>query len=686
MGPITVKALADGNLGLVSGYLTKANSPLNLDIYIDTPLGHLAGLIQFEEQGQFFALEGAYVVFARYGDVLAELEVGGLTLPASGITQTGPDGRFLLPNMPAGFGQLLLISQQYGVKQAEISVVEGQVSTFDWLFQEDDELQFGGIARGRVTIDGIGVADAWVAAAGRSQQTDANGNFEITDLPLDLSFSLSVFLPGSTNPNARVDLFLTDANPLIDNLLFNFDPPVQLSGVLLDEFGAPMPFEPIFSPPYVGTPHPVAETDSDGFWQFTATKRGSTNLSAMVQPGIASLQIIVNNEDIPGLTIQQRPTSAMRVQVFDPQGSPILAKVRLKSLRPITDPDLYGMPEFALTHDLLTDATGVIEFNTLNSGDFEVWATNPLYGDTETVVGFLNPRDPGDPLVISLSFQEASLANLFGTVFDDQGLPAGERVHVQASFQATTVSLWTNPAGNYRYESLVNTNDPTRVKVVAYDPMSDRFDVATIDLRQSLNFRQDLFLKNRRNVVVRVEDHEGVPVEFAAIRIEFDNVFYTPPPDPTDPESVGDVDLRRISQIDQITAAQPEVTFAQVPIGPFTVQAASGNGLVALRSFVLPNESGDFEVVVRLEASSSISGTFLDHSEMPIGDAEVALKQGSRVLQQRLTSGDPGLEGRFEFTELPMRTYQLQGTDPASALIGRATVTTSAFSRMSMWI
>ncbi len=679
VGPITVRALANNTLGLRSGYLTQAESPLRLDVYVDTPEGALTGLIQFESEGQDLPLADAFVVFARYGDVLSEFEIAGFSFQASAVSQTGADGRFLMEHIPAGFGQLTLLSRQFGMKQVELTISPGAVEVFNWTYQVDDDLEYGGIARGRVLVDGFGFEGAWVAAAGRGVQTNASGQFELLDLPLDQFLSLNLFMPGSSTPNATFDIFLAKTNPIVENLEFNMNAAITVSGLLHDELDQPVPFAPIFSPPYIERVRPVAETNASGEWSYRSTKRGHVNLTAIRQPHIAETEIFVQDDDIYGLIIRETASSALKVRVFDPDGNPILAKVRLKSLSPILHPDSYGKAQYGLTHDLLTDATGVIDFPELNSGDFEVWASNPLYGDTNHFTGYLAPRTPDDPIVISLSFQQATLANLFGTVFDAQGFPVADGIHVQARFDNIFAPIRTNPSGDYRYESLVNSNDPTRVELLAYNPQTDQFAVSRIDLRQGLNYRQDLVLKNRRNVIVRVEDHEGQPADFAAVQIEYNNVLFTPPADPSDPLSFGEADLRRVVDIDQVTLNDPAAQFDSVPLGEFTIRASSGNGLAALRSFILPNLPGDFEVVVRLEAASRISGTFFDHGDQPIADAEVELKQGSRVLQQHLTEGASGDVGHFEFDELPMRTYQLEGLDPTTAFTGRATATTSSF-------
>lgn len=679
VGPITVKALVGDTLGLASGYLTLANSPLHLDLFVDTPRGTLLGNIRHQSDGQSLPVPNAYVTFARYGDVLSEFSVGGLSFQASAVTATQADGNYRLDNVPAGFGQLTIISRDFGIKQVEITIHDDQVTNFDWTFPEDGELQYGGIARGRVLVDGFGVQDAWVTGAGRRIQTDSLGHFELGDLPLDARFPLNVYLPGSSNPDAQIDLLIPESSPLVENLDFSFDGPVTISGVLLDQFGDPIAFEPIFSPPYVNRVTAVAETNAQGEWSFPAHRRGLVNLTAMRIPRTVDGQVFVQDDDIFGFTLQERPASAMRVQLFDPNGDPILGKVRVKSLRASTLFDTYGKEIYVLTHDLLSDAQGVIEFPDLNAGPFEVWGTNPLYGDTPIISGVLTQRDPSDPLVIPLSFQSATLANLFGTVFDSQGLPAGGDIHVEAKFQGIRAPIRTTPSGDFRYESLVNTLDPTRVELLVYDPVNNRYDVANITLRQSLNHRQDFFLKNRRGVVVRVEDHEGQAVDFAAVQIEYDNLYYTPPADPSDPTSFGEADLRRLREVEQITTAVPSVRFADVPIGEFTVRASSGNGLAALRSFVLPDEPGDYEVVVRLEAASRIFGHFLDHIELPIGDAEIELQQGGRLLEQQLTQDATGDLGMFDFSELPMRSYVLEGLDPTSGFTGHSSVTTSAF-------
>jgi hypothetical protein len=680
VGPIALTAAPNGHFAQSSGYLTAGNSPLRLDLYGHAPTGGIAGLLSRQQQGETVPLQGAYVGFARYGDQVPYVEIGDLALPAQVLAQSDVDGRFQLDAVPAGTGQLFILHHLTGLKTWDLQVHEAEITPFDYSFNGSEVLRFGGVVRGRVLRGAQGVAGLLVKGAGGSANwTDALGRYELRGLPLNQTTQLLI---EEDRRIVMVHSLTIPADPgyLLDqDILLTEDEPTPIYGLLLDAEGHPIPYCPLYdsSDPWNAVKlRSVAETNYRG--EFTILERGKGKnhiYSAMLPPRIASREVFVGNDPIHGLVIQQWSHADIQLNLVDGAGQPVLAYAVLKSMFPKPIHDGYGKPVGPdITHQLLSDAQGQALLNGVNCGPIELYGIHPQLGETQHYLANLEPQPDGTPFAITLAFAGNETADLFGSVYDSEGQPVGSGVKVQVSFDSLKAMVQTNEAGQYAFEGLLPTqlSEPKRVEVDVYNPLNQQFAHGELVLSQEINLRKDFILSGRGSLEVRVEDHEGGAVEFAQVDVVWFDLEWTEkgPVGPT-------LEWVPMVRTAQITPSQPTVNFADLAAGALSVKVSTGNGLVGLREFSLPAGQTPHPLLVRLEAASTIEGVFVDGLGNGIGHAEIALSRSSVLISQLLSSAEPDLQGNFRFDQLPMRSYQLEGTDPATARKAHAEVSTS---------
>ncbi|CAM2005549.1 carboxypeptidase regulatory-like domain-containing protein [Acanthopleuribacter pedis] len=676
VGQILVKSANAGIVGYASGYLTQTNSPLTVDVVIDNPSGDISGRITVNDNGTIRPRENAIVAFVQQNGLVGHIRLGGEDYPYSVITTTDADGRYTLEDVPAGNGYWWVwdLNYRYFERLMVVNPDDQLTENHEYDGTPPPTGSVGGLVRNRF---GNPVEGARVTAGGQLTVTGADGRF------------LFQYVEQGTNITVRAEhddygsgtFSLVLDVPSRDDLIIELRERITISGRFVDADGNPKAFADIYNPPYPMIIVPIAQTDAQGYWTATLPEPGTYAITTVDWPHIAALEnLSVGDTGAQDLLLQQWATADLRVRLVNESGQPVVAKVSVKSMRPEDFTLALGLPSLKLTHiNQFTDANGEVIIRNLNIGNFEVWGESGLLGETDVFSGVLEEAaDGAEPRTITLVFPDSlEPANLFGRVFDTDGVtPAPEGTVVQAQGPGIEARVATDAEGNYRFENLVQTDDPVRLNIIAGHPDSGLYDTAWMDLHQDLNFRYDMILRTKGTARISVVNGDGTPVDAAAVEVSYRDVYFVPP---TEPGLFGEMGEEPVRETGQITATQRSLDFGDIPTGPFTVRVSSGNGLVGLRSYVIPVDGGTVPLTVKLEASSRIDGLFLTHQDNPIPDAEIQLLAFNRLLQQRLTSSEPGEEGRFSFPDLPMRTYRLNGTDPATALQGNLEVTTSPY-------
>lgn len=674
VGQILVKSSDQGIIGLASGYLTQFNSPLQIDLQISYDTGTVYGQVTHVVDGDSEPVANAYVGYAHIGSVVQTLEIAGGSLPYTALTRTDANGLYTLPEVPVGFGVAFVFDPTLGYLEQQIALIKDEVVQVDHVFTSSSSTETGVVSGSVVDITQVPVSGVLVQAGGHQTVTGVDGSFELTGIPLNFSVTVRASDVAGQR-RGSVTVFLDDVQPVAENLEIVIRPEISVSGQLLDAEGAGIPFANIYISPegYYGDGF-LGTTDSQGLWEGVIEEAGTYAFSSLDPPRIASTETYVGPNGLADIIIQQQPTSSVIIKLVDAQGNPVVAHASMKCWQPSLHQSTYGVPVFSQAYDVITNDQGEYLFQTVSVGEVELWGHSQLLGGTEHFSFILEEQE--EPQVITLAFGQDEMGNLFGVVTDVDGeSPAPLGTIVQAEFGGVKAEMEVDENGWYCFTELTTTSQPVRVRVSAVDPSTGYYRVSYVELFQDLRFRHDMQLRQTGTVQVRVENADGSAADYAAIQFRHRGLAYTAPSIPEDPSTI--VESVFLFET-QITPSTPIAVFTDVPVGPFSVKAISGNGLTGFREYSVPIDGSLLDVCVRLEVPSSISGVFLDHSETPIGDAEIQLRKSDHLLMQVL-SGTGGDEGLFSFTDLPMRTYELVGTDPATAFQGHLTVTPTPF-------
>lgn len=677
VGQVLVKSAEMGVIGYGSGYLTTETNPLQIDVVIDRPTAHLFGTVTANVQGEALPLAGAIVGYAAQGTLTHRITLtDGLAAPFSSYAMTDEHGNFAMDDAPAGDGTFWVFHPFYNYESRPLILQAGESVRADHSFNQ--AINPNGVITGTVRDEqGQAITAAALYLEWDNQRTfsDAAGRFTLTGVPVGRTLSLRAEHPGFRTTRLEVRL----SSERLDQLAIVMPGPIRVTGEYLTAHGDPVPFAMVylqgrFLGGDFGDAELVAQTRYDGSWTAELESPGTLRFSGYRPPALASTQVSVQGGE--HVSLNELPTRDLRVRLIDSHDQPVVAKVYLSSMGPANHRSTLGQPVMLERTPVFTDNDGYALFRNLNIGSFEVYGKLNNLGQTPTLSSVLQSTPDGSALEVTLRFPpKEEEANLFGTVFEADGSPAPAGTLVKVRVGNQTGFRIVDALGSFRFDELVTTSEPTRVSVLAYNPNSGHYENAFIDLHQDLNFRLDMTLRRKGNLKVRVIQGDGEPADFAAVAVDFANIDYTPPREGSNEE----LDLGTIRKEGQITPENPVFEVRDIPVGPFIIKASSGNGFRGLRAYSMPLEGGDLEVVVRLESSSQISGIFLDHSEIPIADAEIRLYGDEGLLGQRLSANQPGEEGHFLFPDLPMRTYTLQGTDPNTNFKASLEVITSPF-------
>lgn len=681
VGRILVKSRNGQYLGYGSGYLSLRDNPAVIDVVIDDQaFASMTGKVAFRDgQGVEQPLEGAFVgvlVDDTFDFFSSELSYD---LPYTVGGRTGPDGAYQLNEIPTGQGHLLIFHPQFSLERRAVFLNEG-ANAQDHVYTVVD-MEGGSVSGVAVDDTGAPAAHATVEFGGQIVAAEADGSFTLDSVPLFRNVTIHASL-GEAEGHISVYLDLSQRH-LVNQQIILYEP-AYVSGAYVDAQGNPRVNHPIhhFVEGVVAGPcdqcEPFAWTDENGYWH------GRVNFSPTDLHGFTGINppylsearnIFVDRGNVTHVDLRERATAPVTVQLQDALGNPVVGEVTLTSDLPDSCCATWGVP-IPFSRTLITDGAGRITVENVNIGDLSVLASHILLGQ----VSATEPLTAAGA-VLTLAFPESELGSLFGRVYDTDGVspaPPGTQVFARVNVTSTSGPSHLNvPAvmddqGYYRFDSLVETATPHQVSVVFFNEAAGLVEETRLQLHQNLRYRRDAILKGTGAVRVRVTYADGSPVDHAAVHLAYRRLTVThgaSGPTPT---------IGPVSVTNSVSPTNPVVVFGDIPAGPILVKALGPNGLSGSRAYAMPVDGQDLELTVRLEASSDISGFFINHGGAPIGDAEVQLRHDG-LLQQILTDNAPGMEGAFAFHHIPMRTYTIFGTDPTSGLTGQTKVTTSPF-------
>lgn len=695
VGQVIVKAAFEDQIGLIGGFLTAYNSPLEINLEIATPTADLIGTVTESINGEVVPLEDVIVGYASEGRTfnVATFSHHGGSAKYSVIGQTDATGQFKLEDVPAGIGELWYYHYDYGVRFRPITLLDGETQIADYQYQFT-EPETGRISGYVENVQGQRISNARIRLMGHVEtRTDTNGYYELDFVPKNENQVVTAYHQlygwGERGVFLEQDVLANQ-----DIVLFGS---VPLSGVYQDANGDPVPFAPIYMSyleGYAFDGYPLysdfkyfTQTDFAGRWEDRGPKDTIYRFTGFDPPQHAyASDITVGPAGLSDILLQKSGLTELRVRLLDANGLPVVGKVNLKTMVPSAEPKTLGQPSLVETHsDVFTDADGYVTFSNIAVGQFEVFGHLAALGTTETFQGIVTQTPEGAPQTVVLSFpppEEPS--NLFGSVYQPGGTePAPDGTIVRLKGPGVNAYVYTTLAGTYRFENLNLGTDPVRLELIAYHPDTRHFYRQWLDLNQDLNFRHDLILKKRMTVHVSVEYADGEQAPFAEVHAEYLDLGHTPPITKTDPITElltgDDIQAGYKKDIGQVTLEEPLLTLTEVPSGPLVLKAVSGNGLVGNTQVSLPLDRHEISVTIRLETASQISGIFVDDAEAPLTLAPVTLRKADSRIHQVLSDDQSGSEGTFLFDSLPMGKYSLEGIDPATSRQAHLEVVTSAF-------
>ncbi|MDJ0838651.1 MAG: carboxypeptidase regulatory-like domain-containing protein [Acidobacteriota bacterium] len=664
VGQIVVKSRKGNFLGINGGFLTMANSPLTVDVTVSTPTGTLFGKVTYlDEEGVEQPAADVFVgmvtnqSFETYMD---EFSYGAMYTVG---TRTLPDGTYILENVPARQGYFLANHPVFGLMQDFAFLTDGEQKELNFVYQGN--FLKGGSFGGRV-IDMAGnpVPGATISTEFFRMDSAVDGSFLLEKLPLGIIIPAAVTSADGTLYK-NFEIFLDPENPDRLNQELVLESDILITGTLKDNDGIPIPYARIYTGYLEGTDfihRMLAWTDFNGNWSTTvpSNQTGARYFVGENPPYLSYTETYVLPDQANNADLIQNPAQGLLVEVRDSQGTLVEAEVNVRYKQFDAFPNRVGLAYTATDRKRTT--AGQAFFQHVNGPEIEVWAYSELLGMTKR-----QTIDISQPVgTVAVSFDQSDLATLYGRVLDTDGVtPAPAGTKVQAFINGVRAVTEVNEDGFYTFDSFTNADVPKPLILTAFTtettPLrpNNLYVEDRLQIHNSLRYRHDMILKNTGALDVEVVHADGTPVDYAAVKIQYPGLQFI-----NDEEGNEQVEVIWTEIEAQIT---PDIRTIQQPItaGPFNVKANS-LGLVGTRAYSLPATGGNYSVTVRLEAPSSISGTFVDDLDAAIVNAEIQLLHHDKIQEQKL-SGDEPTPGEFFFDLLPMgRTWTLFGRDPAS--------------------
>jgi len=613
------------------------------------------------------------------------------------VVDADAEGNWEVARLPAGNWDVVAVSadgQRKGAR-TEIAVL-ADTTTYVNVFLEDITRVFV-----QVQFDnGELVPNALVGGGDALRRTDANGNVELTGVPVGRrNFSAGIEKGGHPRAAhfARLGSAQADVIGGADNfVVVKLRPAGRIYGRVTDANGTPQgginvaipvdngflwveadgggnyAFENLGLDTFsVSAPAPeVADTDVSGLIEQIQSG-GEADVATAYEEAI-KIFIGANDPFLSGNQANFRPSTFGFVEnvrirfdgdnvladirylpqgtvsgrVFNHQGVPIGARVRLTGI----GPSATGRPQLTIRGERDSDpATGDFIFpGQLMAGPWGVQVATPFYpivlqqSGTTTVV---------DTDVTNLVFQFPSArevnGRIAGRVFYPDGTLVGEGVQVRISF-SDDYEILTDTNGFFDTQIALPALTPeggfASYRVEAHDAIGSGLKgLATVSMRPGITNLVDVHLLTRDSAVrVTVLRANGLPAAGADVVVRHGSFPYEQP-------------------LAAVADANGTVEFNGLWLGSYSVDAAYNEAATRLmaRGGAQTSPGGIAQINLRLGITGSIEGRFVKADRVtPIEAAQVAIGN--------IGFATTDATGYFRFDGVPPGQYRLVSSDPVT--------------------
>ncbi|MBX2997112.1 MAG: carboxypeptidase regulatory-like domain-containing protein [Caldilineaceae bacterium] len=597
-----------------------------------------------------------------------------------GVTTTDASGFYRIENLPVDTVTVVAIDQER-LEEARVrtTLVANSTVTANLIL-------YGGTGTVRgVVLDsdgnplpGLNIYGGFVVV-----QTDANGEFVLTDVPVGQR-EVSVVSADNTAIERKSVRITRPGEEVSVQLVF----PVRgtLAGRVFRADGVtPVPNLKVFA---LGPRNEIGYTDSEGGYRFEGMPKGDYTISAFFpdwSDGNLAATKIVFKDETRVVNVIFRGTGSVQGTIFDDDGvTPLGARVALSEYKPkigqlipkenpecLADIDLGGGQKIDLPdcENVVVDWSFILRSRYVNSnissgnftypnvftGDFRVESANPFSPKVVSTKGTIPAA--GATAVVTLSLQ--STGEITGRVYLPDGSPAINQpviVRAKVSTVKDEIPVITDGEGRFRFPLVPAGGFTLTAREDGGEGRTGRSS-GSVAAGQTVDVPIQLLRTGSVNVTVMGANG---PIHGANVTL-----------------SEGAFTGRRWSKT---TDTAGIVTFGgadSINEGQFGVQAVDpatgvrGFASATLRS-VVEDADGTVAVTVTLvDNAAAIQGRFLrTGATTGIPNAQIVLRSGGKTAY---TSTDAN--GYYRFDGVLVGAFTLEAFDPITARRGRATGT-----------
>jgi protocatechuate 3,4-dioxygenase beta subunit len=643
VGTITLSATdGQGRFAVTTVEIPAAGSVVQKDLVIvrqpDQPVAHgdVRGVI-YRPDGET-PVAGAYVALYVDGNLM-------------GVKHSGADGIFDFGTVPTGRGEIETFESVTGRSGVQVffDLKPDQVNQVNLVMRDERGVVQGYVYRrtGSTTTPVFG-AVVWAEGTPFQTVTNPQGFYRLEGVFAGTR-NISAADPQKQTKISEAVTIGSDGQVVDRNLYFQDATVSGIAGEVLGLDGSPVTGATVHLA--AGDQHWFRTATTDGSGRFLISDLGLGSYGVHGFKGALGAMAGATVRfagDTPFVTLRFKKGSIHGVVKVNNGGAqPVGTRAVITYRTTTVRLELVGLD--LQSHTLETAADGSFDIPDVLAGPYVITATNAFYGG-KTVRGEVTGNGAEN---VEIVFDGTSTGTVRGVVLAPDGVTpvSGAAVKLRhPSFSAYDVT--TDAEGGFAFELVPPVGSSFPVEVMASDGLVFRQAQAWVQLNkpgQALDL--EIVLPRQGSVSGQVQDSNGQPVPGAVVTLQ-----------------EGSYPRRNLT----VNAdAGGNFAYQNVFAGIVTLsaKAPSLGGLGGKTTVEITSEGQQVEgVVISLEPTGKVSGQVtspVDGSAVP--SAEVRLLRGGRLFDTVTADGD----GRFEFSLLPLASYDVRAFDPRTGRFGQ---------------